>query len=232
VTLALQTLDDSQLIQRRDACDHHSPFKRPVKHGVVELGDVGAGENLIAPRRQPGLAGDRAGGGGMIAGEHDEAHARLLAAVNGVGHPRAQRIADAQVAQRHEIVGVIECAGRRPFGHDQDTQPALGQPSGLLEQSPASALAQGRVTSGAALTHAARQQHLGSALETQPAADERGVVGARRVKRGLPLACLLQLRRQSVLLGGAHNRHVGGMSGGIGRRGMGRGERTHEQDVR
>jgi hypothetical protein len=50
------------------------------------------------PVEQARFASDGAGGGGMVAGEHDDAYSRVATAAHGSGDGRLERIVDADEA--------------------------------------------------------------------------------------------------------------------------------------
>ncbi len=96
---------------------------------VVEGVDLRAGDHFGA-FAQPDLAGDRARGDRVVAGQHDDAHPCTAAFGDRGGHFRAWRIDEphqAQEAEREVVLALRPCAALPlAAGHAQHAQATCG----------------------------------------------------------------------------------------------------------
>ena len=148
-TARLQGPHQLQLLSRHHPGEHIHLAHPLRQHGGTEALQIGAAEHRA--RRQARLVGDRAGGGGPIAGDHHHPQPGLARLNDGGGHLRAQRIGQPQEAQwlegevvhpHRRLAGVQEwlqlAMKRRPIqpaGHRQHPQALGRQGIGGLQES-------------------------------------------------------------------------------------------------
>src|SRR3954454_24576030 len=66
----------------------------------------------------------------MITSEHDDLNARFLAVPDRARDGGLNRIADADEAERSELMGVVDCFGGASFGDEEHAQASLPQSLG------------------------------------------------------------------------------------------------------
>ena len=72
---AAQAFHEAKLVQRGGAGDDGDPFDPAVQVFIGQSDQLGGGHDLAAVLEQAGFPADGAGGGGVIAGQHDDADA-------------------------------------------------------------------------------------------------------------------------------------------------------------
>ena len=174
VALLLEDADQPHLVLGRDAGDDADVVDLRVELVVRERGELGAGERTTVDAE---LAGDGRRGGGVVARDHADADARVLAQRDGVLGFLAGRVDDAdkgeqlEVAdQRQQVSGSIERGGIEVAPSDGQHPEALAGHPIVLRHDPIGVSAGQRESRSilAEVVRGPRQQHVGRALHEAP----------------------------------------------------------------
>ena len=103
VALRLQGVDDPHLVLRGDARVHAGGGYGPGQGLVVHRLQLPAGEDRGAPFDDAQVRCDASGGGRVVAGDHEDAHARPVRLGHGHGRLGARRVDDADDAGQYQI---------------------------------------------------------------------------------------------------------------------------------
>ena len=105
LAIGFQSIHQPQLLLRDHPGKDVDRSHPPLELGVVDLVQIGAGDDFI-DGREPRLTGDALRRGRMIAGNHDHPDACRVALLHGSGNSRAYWIGQADEAQerKREVV--------------------------------------------------------------------------------------------------------------------------------
>ena len=165
----LQRLDDLDLVLRRHARKHRGLFDVARQLGHVDAVQFGAGQHRTV---QAQLAGNGRCSEGMVAGDHLDLDAGLLAQLDRVARFRARRVDEADESgqaelprPRHRIGSGIEVAQRDvSVCNGQHAHGLAGETGVLGLECGAGRLVQRRIAGCAQKVAGTRQQHIGRAL--------------------------------------------------------------------
>ena len=130
--MRLECLDDAQLLRRHDAGEDADAGDGRRKLGLAHALNRRAVQHILALK--PGLARDRAGRDGIIAGDHDHADARRLAFADSGGNGGAQRIGEPRQAEQRErkAAAAFPAAELRPSLRQPPERACRPRPDGRL----------------------------------------------------------------------------------------------------
>ena len=147
--MRLQVLDNLGLVRRLDARKHLGVTTRVALLARVEVVELAAAEGaslgVLVLGEDADAAADGLGRVLVVAGDHDDADARLAAALDGVAHLCARRVEHADDAHEcdvllvvDELVGVLEVEGallgRRVDAAERQTAQSVAAGAVLVDE--------------------------------------------------------------------------------------------------